>query len=451
MIPTSQNPPSQPTTQCLPPPRHTSLPHLLVYQCSNTNPSIPLAPHPSYPIPKLELAPSPPHCPCPSTRVVTRSQNNITKPKRIFDYLANLNPTFTPTTFKQAQKYLEWRNTMIKRNVNGTIDRYKTLLVAKGFTQRPGIDFHATFSPVVKSTTIHIVLSVALHHNYHLHQLDVNNAFLQGNLDEEMYMAQPLGFTGDDNPTHICRLCKAIYGLKQAPREWYNALTSYLSSIGFVKSKSDASLLVRHGPGDTLFVLIYVDDIIVNGSNTFSVNQVITSLASQFSINDLGNRHYFLGVEVLHSSGGLILTQPNYVNKILNDELMTDCKSINTPMSASELLVLSYGTHLTDATRYHRVLGRLQYLSFTRPDIAYAVNKLSQFMQAPSHLHWKVVKCILRYLRGTIHLGLRVTLIDDFNRHMYSDADWGGDITDRESTLSPRHCLNLHLRIIFSS
>ncbi|KAH0683011.1 hypothetical protein KY289_020763 [Solanum tuberosum] len=200
-------------------------------------------------------------------------------------------------------------------------------------------------------------------------------------------MAQPSGFTSDDNPTHICRMYKAIYGLKQAPCPWYNALTGYHSSIGFVKTKSDASLLVRHGLGDTLFVLVYVDDIIVTGSNTSSVNQ-----------------------------------------------LMTDCKSFNTPMSPSELLTLSDGTHLNDATRYRRVLGRLQYLSFTRPDIAYAVNKLFQFIQAPSDLHWKAVKRVILYLRGTIQLGLRVTPINDFNLHVYSDADSGGDISDKVST-----------------
>lgn len=148
----------------------------------------------------------------------------------------------------------------------------------------------------------------------------------------------------------------------------------------------------------------------------------------------MGNLHYFLGVKVIRSSDGLILTQANYVNEILNDELMTDCKSVHTPMSVSELITLFDGTYLTDATRYRRVLGRLQYLSFTRPNIAYAVNKLSQFMQAPSNLHWKVVKCVLRYLHGTIQLGLRVTPIEDFNLHVYSDADWGGDIADRVST-----------------
>ncbi|PHT61353.1 hypothetical protein T459_34798 [Capsicum annuum] len=185
------------------------------------------------------------------------------------------------------------------------------------------------------------------------------------------------------------KLRKAIYGLKQAPRVWYNAVIGYLSSIGFVKMKSDASLLVRQGLGEIIFGL-----------------------------------HYFLGVEVIRSSNGLILTQANYVNEILNDELMTDCRSVSTPMSATEFLTLSNSTHLTDATCYHRVLGRLQYLSFTRPDIAYEVNKLSQFMQAPSDLHWKAVKRVLRYLCGTIQLGLRVNPIKDFNLHVYSDADW---------------------------
>lgn len=206
--------------------------------------------------------------------------------------------------------------------------------------------------------------------------------------------------------------------LETSPSGMVHALTGYLSSIGFIKTKSDASLLVRQGLGDTMFILVYVDDIIVTGSNTFQVDQVIASLASKFSVKDLGNLHYFLGVELIRSSDGLILTQANYVNEILNDELMTDYKSVHTPMSASELITLSDGTHLTDATRYRRVLGRLQYLSFTRPDIAYAVNKLSQFMQAPSDLHWKAMKRVLRYLRGTIQLGLCVTPIEDFNLHV---------------------------------
>ncbi|KAF3650885.1 hypothetical protein FXO37_18258 [Capsicum annuum] len=343
--PTAQQltPPALPTnipTQIPTNTNYSSCP-LLIYHRRNTIPPTLMVHQPVRPIPELELAPTWKLVPPDPTK-------NIVSCKWLF---------------------------RIKRKANGFIDRYKARLVAKGFTQRPDIDFHKTFSPVVKPTTVSIIVSVALRHNWTLRQLDVNNAFLQGNLDEEVYMAQPPGFTNDDKPTHICRLRKAIYGLKQAPWAWYNALTGYLSSIGFIKTKSEASLLDRQGLGDTMFILVYVDDIIVTGSNTFQVDQVITSLASKFSVKDLGNLHYFLGVEVIRSSDGLILTQANYVNEIMNDELMTDCKSVHTPMSGSELITLSDGTHLTDATRYRRVLGRLQYLSFTRPYIAYAVNK----------------------------------------------------------------------------
>lgn len=244
-----------------------------------------------------------------------------------------------------------------------------------------------TFSPVVKSTTVRIILAVALWFHWPLRQLNVNNAFLQGDLEEEVYMTQPPGFTCVDNPTHICKLRKVIYGLKQAPWAWYNALKGHLAHMGFSKAESDNSLFIRNSNASFMFILVYVDDIIVTGSNSITVNEVIASLASRFSIKDLGNLNYFLGVEVVRNADDIILSQATYINEILNDELMADCKSANTSMSASELLKLNDGAPLTDATRYRRVLGRLQYLSFTRPDISYAVNKLSQFMQSPSDLH----------------------------------------------------------------
>ncbi|XP_019254303.1 PREDICTED: uncharacterized protein LOC109233019 [Nicotiana attenuata] len=181
-------------------------------------------------------------------------------------------------------------------------------------------------------------------------------------------------------------------------------------------SRPDNSLFVRISNAGFMFILVYVDDIIVTGSNPITVNEVIASLSSRFSLKDMGNLHYFLGVEVIRSSDDIILSQANYANEILNAEMMSDYKSAKTPMSNSELLKPNDGAQLIDETHYRRVLGKLQYMSFTRPDISYAVNKLSQ------------------YLRGTIQFGLRVTPNCDFNMHMYSDADWAGDLTDRSST-----------------
>lgn len=165
-------------------------------------------------------------------------------------------------------------------------------------------------------------------------------------------MVQSLGFTSDEKPTCICQLLKYIYVLKQSPWAWYNNLTRYLSSIVFFKMLYDASLLSKHSEGDTLFILSYVDDINISGSNNLSVNQVITSLASKFSIKDLCNLHYFLGAEMIRSSIGLILTKVNYVNEILYDELMTNCKSVSMSMSAYDLFTLCDGTYLTNIVCY---------------------------------------------------------------------------------------------------
>ncbi|KAH0751494.1 hypothetical protein KY285_004642 [Solanum tuberosum] len=427
----------------------------------------PTASIPLQPSPELVQVTEPPQPSLPPpTRVVTRSQHNIHKPKTILDFLAHLSPTITPTSFKHANKHPEWQRAMksefdallnnqtwelvphdptknivsckwlcrLKRKADGTIERYKARLVAKGFTQRPGVDYHATFSPVVKPTTVRLVLSIAVHQNWPLRQLDVNNAFLQGRLEEDVYMVQPPGFADVQFPSHICRLKKAIYGLKQAPRAWYNELKTFLLYLGFVKSESDASLFIRKVSNNILYALVYVDDIIITGNHLSEVNQAIASLAGRFSIKDLGNLHFFLGIEVLRTAKGITLSQSNYINEILSEENMQDCNSAKTPMSATDVPHLNDGAQPTDATRYKRVLGKLQYLSFTRPDINFSVNKLSQFMHSPSEVHWKALKRVLRYLQGTIHLALHIQRDNDFKLYMYSDADWAGDVTDRAST-----------------
>jgi histone deacetylase 1/2 len=186
----------------------------------------------------------------------------------------------------------------IKKKADGSIDRYKARLVAKGFKQRYFIDYEDTFSPVVKIATIRIVLAIFVSRGWSLRQLDVKNVFLHGVLEEEVYMRQPPGFEHPSTPHYVCKLDKALYGLKQAPRAWYSRLSSKLCDLGFTPSKADTSLFLYNCAGIIIYMLIYVDDIIVTSSSDHAITILFKELNENFAIKDLGDLHYFLGIEV---------------------------------------------------------------------------------------------------------------------------------------------------------
>jgi histone deacetylase 1/2 len=180
----------------------------------------------------------------------------------------------------------------VKKNADGSIDRYKACLVAKGFKQRYGIDYEYTFSPVVKAATIRLVLAVAISRGWSLRQLDAKNVFLHGVLEEEVYMRQPPGFQNSQTPHYICKLDKALYGLKQAPRAWYSRLSTKLQALGFVPSKGDTSFFLYRKAHIMIFVLIYVDDIIVTSSSDQAISALLHDLNDDFALKDLGDLHY---------------------------------------------------------------------------------------------------------------------------------------------------------------
>ncbi|XP_019085320.1 PREDICTED: uncharacterized protein LOC109126311 [Camelina sativa] len=242
----------------------------------------------------------------------------------------------------------------LKYNPDGSIARYKARLVARGFNQQYGVDYAETFSPVIKSTTVRLVLEVAVKKNWSIHQVDINNAFLQ-------------------------------------------------------------------------------DDIIIAGPPSL-VQPFNVSIAAHFSLKDLGPLSYFLGIEATRSRQGLHLMQRKYVTELLARTNMFGVKPVATPMAQSPKLTLHSGTPLVDATHYRKVVGSLQYLSFTRPDIAFAINRLSQYMHQPTTDHWQAIKRVIRYLVGTTTHGIFLRSDCPHTIHAYSDTDWGGDVGDCLST-----------------
>lgn len=327
----------------------------------------------------------------------------------------------------------------IKYNPNGSIDRYKARLVAKGFTQQEGVDFIDTFSPVAKLVTLKVLLALAASQQWHLHQLDVNNAFLNGDLLEEVYMDLPMGYVrqGEQPPgqtKYVCKLHKSLYGLKQASRQWYTKFSSALIDYGFLQSKSDYTLFTR-GSGDSFVaLLVYVDDIIITGPSSTVLSSLQTYLHTKFKLKDLGRLKYFLGIEIARAPTGIVLSQRQYTLQLLEDTGYLACKPTPVPMDPKIRLSASTGEPLADAASYRRLIGRLLYLTLSRPDITYAVHKLSQFMARPRTPHLQAAHHLLRYLKNSPGQGLFLPASSQLQLKAFSDADWGACPDTRRST-----------------
>ncbi|KAM2633068.1 hypothetical protein EV1_023727 [Malus domestica] len=330
----------------------------------------------------------------------------------------------------------------IKRNPDGSVDRYKARLVAKGFHQQEGVDFTETFSPVAKPVTIRILLTLAVQFDWFLNQLDISNAFLHGSLKEEVFMQQPPGFIDSSKSTYVCKLNKSLYGLKQAPRAWYDKLFHALLSLGFSNSQSDCSLFVTFSPA-LVIILVYVDDILVTGPNPSVCKDIITQLGALFPVKDLGPLHYFLGLEVHRSSEGIFLSQGKYALDLLLKAKMEGCKPCSTPLGSQKLDHV--GSPLSDPHEYRSIVGALQYLTWTRPDLCFAVNQVCQFLHCPRDLHYQAVKRILRFLKGSVTQGLWFRK-SALHLTAFSDADWAGCVYDRRSTSG--YCVYLGSNLI---
>jgi hypothetical protein len=261
----------------------------------------------------------------------------------------------------------------------------------------------------------------------------VKNAFLHGNLNETVYCVQPTGFVDSAKPNHVCRLNKSLYGLKQAPRAWHNRFASHITSLGFVEAKSDTSLFIYYRGADVAFLLLYVDDIVLTASSPSFLHRIIAALRREFSMTDMGPLHHFLGVSVQRRGDSLFLSQRQYMLEILERADMNNCKASSTPVDTHSKLPAD-GASVSDPSQYRSLAGALQYLTFTRPDIAYAVQQVCLYMHDPREPHLSALKRILRYLQGTLDLGLHLHRTSPADLTVYTDADWAGCPDTRKST-----------------
>lgn len=322
----------------------------------------------------------------------------------------------------------------LKRNSEGEVERYKARLVARGFTQRPGFDYTDTYSPVAKMATLRILLALANQHGWGSHQMDVKCAFLNGTLDEEIFMRQPAGFERGKN--RVCRLNKAIYGLKQASRNWNQRFHDFICKLGFKRSEYDFCLYQWSREGVIVLVVIYVDDIMIVSNSGKAIGEIKKVFSSEFEMTDFQDVKSFLGLNIRRDmqEGTMTIDQRAYIQSVLERFGMDGCKPSPIPMEPHLKLMKGSKEQTTDKP-YRELVGCLMYLMVTsRPDICVAVSYFAGFQCGATEEHWVHLKRVLRYLKGTIDYKMVYRRTESVEMlEAYADADWGNDPNDRRS------------------
>ena len=330
-----------------------------------------------------------------------------------------------------------------KKDSQGNIERHKARLVAKGFTQREGIDYTETFSPVSKKDSLRVVMALVAHFDLDLQQMDVKTAFLNGNLEEEVYMKQPEGFFSSDGEHLVCKLNKSIYGLKQASRQWYLKFHNVITSFGFEENVMDQCIYQKVSGSKICFLVLYVDDILLATNDRGLLHEVKQFLSKNFDMKDMGEASYVIGIKIHRDRlrGVLGLSQETYINKVLERFRMKDCSPSVAPIVKGDKFNLDqcpkndFEREQMKTIPYASAVGSLMYAQVcTRPDIAFVVGMLGRYQSNPGVDHWKAAKKVMRYLQGTKDYMLMYRRTDELEVIGYSDADFAGCIDSRKST-----------------
>lgn len=406
---------------------------------------------------------------------VRRSERIPTLPKPSYTFCASSIPTIDPTTVREAMARPDahlWKAAMqeeieslttnstwsltelpagkraigskwvfkVKRNTDGEIVRHKARLVAKGFNQQKGIDYDETYAPVVRYTSIRFLLAMAVKYDLAIYQMDAVTAYLNGDLNERIYMSQPIGY--DDNSGRVCRLRKSIYGLKQSGRAWNEKLNRVLIDIGLKRGDVDQCIYHRISENKMIFLTIYVDDVLIFTNDIDQLNHVKRELSKNFKMTDMGIATSILGIRLTRDATKHTITidQSQYIADVLERFGMDQSKPISTPVDTNQQVSAkmcpSTENDVQEMSKipYMQAIGSLLFAAqITRPDICFAVNLLSRYGANPGKAHWTAVKRVMRYLKGTINKGLTYTK-DDSEVTGFCDADWASDLDQRRST-----------------
>lgn len=310
-----------------------------------------------------------------------------------------------------------------KLKSDGSLDRRKARLVARGFTQTAGMDYFETFSPTSRYESVRCVLALAASWDMDIVQFDVKTAFLNSKLEEDVHMTQPEGY--DDKSGRVCKLLRSLYGLKQSSRNWYSRFSSFLEHEGFERTPEDECVFVRNQDRNKLIICLYVDDGLVCGTSHDQVHAFISKLELEFHITT-GEPDHYVGMEIHRnrSKRQISITQKGYIKRVLERFGLADSKSLIIPMIPS----LKLDTDSPPAqVPYRQAIGCLNYLSMvSRPDITYAVNKLARYCNAPTLVHWQAVKRVMKYLKGTQNYCITYSGTDNMTLEGSCDSDWGG-------------------------
>jgi len=331
----------------------------------------------------------------------------------------------------------------LKRNADGEIVKHKARLVAKGYVQKHGVDYDEVFAPVARIDTVKLILALAANRGWKVHHLDVKTAFLNGDLEEEVYVVQPEGYAVKGKEQCVLKLSKSLYGLKQAPRAWNIKLDKSLKKLGFAKCPSESAVYKREDGEATIILGVYVDDLLITGNVPSEIDKFKQQMSAEFEMSDLGLLSYYLGIEVEQHDDFITLKQAGYAKKILARFGMEGCNTTKVPMNPGTKLDEDKKGKRVDTTEYRSVIGCLRYLLHTRPDLAFSVGIVSRHMEKPTVMHQNAVKQILRYVQGSADHGLVYTKGGGPEVLVaYSDSDHAADTVGRRSTAGMAFYLN---------